>query len=139
MTATVSGHPLPVDDSQPPLCSRPGHRPRRPASRFLVVAKGGVPRSPVTSSRRHTRAKASDGVDPRGAVATVPTAQAEREVGHAHMGMGAWVGQHLGGVHACLTTAGVARSDKHPLAVLGREILNRMTALGQPVLSRIGT
>ena len=29
----------------------------------------------------------------------------------------AWMGQHLGGVHACLTTAGVARRDEHPRAV----------------------
>ena len=29
-----------------------------------------------------------DGVDPRGAVAAVATAQAEREFGHAHVGMG---------------------------------------------------
>ena len=57
------------------------------------------------------RAQAGDGVDPRGAVAAVPTAQADRERCHAHAGMGAWMGQHLGGVHACLTTAGVARRD----------------------------
>ena len=28
-----------------------------------------------------------------------------------------WMGQHLGGVHACLTTAGAARRDEHPRAV----------------------
>ena len=85
------------------------------------------------------RAQAGNGVDPRGAVAVVPTAQADRECCHAHARMRAGVGQYFGGVHTCLTTAGVARSDKHPLAVLGREILNRMTALGRPVLFRIGT
>ena len=42
-----------------PPRSRPGHRARRPASRFLVVAKGGVPRSPVKSSRRQTAAWAA--------------------------------------------------------------------------------
>ena len=63
------------------------------------------------------RAQAGDGVDPRGAVAAVPTAQADREFGHAHAGMGAWVGQHLGGVHTCLTAAGVTRRDEHPRAV----------------------
>ena len=41
----------------------------------------------------------------------------DRECYHAHAGMGAWMGQHLGGVHACLTTAGVARRDEHPRAV----------------------
>ena len=61
--------------------------------------------------------QAGDGVDPRGAVAAVPTAQAEREFCHAHVGMGAWVGQYFGGVHACLTTAGAACRDEHPRAV----------------------
>ena len=61
--------------------------------------------------------QAGDGVDPRGAVAAVPTAQVGREFGHAHVGMGAWMGQNFGGVHACLTTAGVARRDEHPRAV----------------------
>ena len=61
---------------------------------------------------KRLRGQAGDGVDPRGAVAAVPTAQAEREFCHAHVGMGAWVGQHLGGVHACLTTAGAARRDE---------------------------
>ena len=63
------------------------------------------------------RAQASDGVDPRGAVAIVPTAQADRECCHGHAGMGAWMGRHLGGVHVCLTTAGVARRNEHPRAV----------------------
>ena len=62
------------------------------------------------------RALASGGVDPRGSVAAVLTAQADREFGHAHAGMGAWMGQHLDGVHACLTPAGVARRDEHLLA-----------------------
>ena len=61
--------------------------------------------------------QAGDGGDPLGAVAAVPTAQADREFGHAHAGMGAWMGQYLDGVHACLTTAGVARRNEHPLAV----------------------
>ena len=59
------------------------------------------------------RAQAGDGVDPRRSAAAVATAQADREFCHAHAGMGAWMSQHLGGVHACLTTAGVARRDEH--------------------------
>ena len=55
---------------------------------------------------------AGDGVDPRGSAAAVPTTQADREFCHEHAGMGAWMGQHLGGVHACLTTAVVARRDE---------------------------
>ena len=43
--------------------------------------------------------QAADGVDPRGSVSAVPTAQAERECCHPHARMGAWMGQHLGGVH----------------------------------------
>ena len=46
-----------------------------------------------------------------------PAAQAERELGHAHIGMGAWMGQDPGGVHVCLTTAGATRRDEHPRAV----------------------
>ena len=41
---------------QPPPRSWPGHRARRPALRGLVVLEGGVPRSPVKSSRRQTPA-----------------------------------------------------------------------------------
>ena len=44
---------------------------------------------------------------------TGPTAWADRESCHAHVGMGAWVGQHRGGVHACLTPAGVEHLDRH--------------------------
>ena len=66
---------------------------------------------------KRLRGQAGDGVDPRGAVAAVTTAQAEREFCHAHVGMGAWVGQHLGGIHACLTTAGTACRDEHPCTV----------------------
>ena len=44
------------------------------------------------------RGQAGDGVDPRGAVAAVPTAQAEREFSDAHAGMGAGKGQPLGGL-----------------------------------------
>ncbi len=40
------------------------------------------------------RAQAGDGVDPRGVVAAVPTAQTDREFCHAHAGMSAWMGQH---------------------------------------------
>ena len=58
------------------------------------------------------RAQAGDGVDPRDAVAVVPTAQADRECCHAHAGMGAWIGQHLGGVHVCLTIAGASTSQR---------------------------
>ena len=47
------------------------------------------------------RAQAGDGVDPRGSVAAVPTAKADRECCQTHAGMGAWMGQYLGGVHAC--------------------------------------
>ena len=54
------------------------------------------------------RAQAGDGVDPRRSAAAVPTAQADREFCHAHAGMGAWMGQYLGGVHGYLTTAGCA-------------------------------
>ena len=44
-------------DGGPPPRSRGGSpRARRPARRALVVLEGGVPRRPVTSSRRHTRA-----------------------------------------------------------------------------------
>ena len=32
-------------------------------------------------------------------------------------GWGAWVGQHFGGVHACLTTAGAACRDEQPCTV----------------------
>ena len=54
---------------------------------------------PVKSSLRQTAAWAGGRrIDPRGAVAAVPTAQVEREFGHAHTGMGAWMGQHRGGV-----------------------------------------
>ena len=44
------------------------------------------------------RGQAGDGVDPRGAVAAVPTAQAEREFCQTHAGMGAGMRQHVGGV-----------------------------------------
>ena len=37
------------------------------------------------------RGQAGDGVNPRGAVAAVPTTQADREFCHAHQGMGAWM------------------------------------------------
>ncbi len=77
---------------------------------------------PCTKASNHPGDKrllgqTGDGVDPRGAVAAVATAQAEREFCHAHVGMGAWVGQHFGGVHPCLTTAGAACRDEHPPAV----------------------
>ena len=63
------------------------------------------------------RAPVGDGVDPRGSVAAVPTAQADRECCQTHPGMRAWMGQHLSGFHTCLTPAGVARRDEHPRAV----------------------
>ena len=46
--------------------------------------------------------QADDGVDPRGAVVPVPTAQADRECGHAHERMDAWMDQYRGGgMSAC--------------------------------------
>ena len=45
-----------------------------------VGLRSRLPRWPLSPS--------GDGVDPRGAVAAVPTAQAEREFGHSHAGMG---------------------------------------------------
>ena len=63
------------------------------------------------SGPRRVRAPAGDGVDPRGSVAAVPTAQADRECCSAHGGwVRGWV-QYLGRVHAYLPTAGVARRD----------------------------
>ena len=74
------------------------------------------PRHIIPATHACVRRRAT-GVDPRRSAAAVPTAQADREFCHAHAGMGAWMGQYLGGVHALLTTAVVARCYEHPLCV----------------------
>ena len=43
-----------------------------------------------------------------------PQELTSRGAGSSSRWMGAWMGRHLGGVHACLTTAGVARRDEYP-------------------------
>ena len=84
----------------PPPHSRPGHRARCPAVVFLLSRKVECREAPSHHpGDTCVRAQAGDGVDPRRSAAAVPTAQADREFCHAHAGMGAWMGQHLGGVH----------------------------------------
>ena len=118
MTATVSGHPLPW--TTPNRLRAVGRVTARdgPSVDSLLSRKVACREAPLNhSGDKRLLGQAGDGVDPRGAVSAVPTAQADRECCHAHAGMGAWMGQDLGGVHACLTTAGVARRDEHPRAV----------------------
>ncbi len=93
-------------------------RPIDPASRALVVTVGGVPRRLVKSCRRQTAAWAG-GRRRRSARCGggSPDSAGGARVRPRACGMGAWVGQHFGGVHACLTTAGVARRDEQPPAV----------------------
>ena len=97
----------------PPPRRRPGHCARCPASRVLVVPDGGVPRSPVTSSRRHTPAWAGGrrGRSARCGGGSPDSAGGSRVRPRARENS-AWMGQHLGRVHACLTTAGAARRDE---------------------------
>ena len=84
---------------QPLPRRRPGHRGRCPASRFLLSRNVGCREAPLNHPcDKRLLGQAGDGIDPRGAVAAVPTAQVEREFSHAHAGMGAWMGQHRGGV-----------------------------------------
>ena len=69
------------------------------------------PRHIIAATNACVRRRATGSI--RGAVAAGPTAWADRESCHAHVGMGAWVGQHRGGDHACLTPAGVEHLDRH--------------------------
>ena len=114
MTATVRGHPWPVYGSNRlRAAGRVTARDVPPVVPWLSW-KVGCREAPLNHpGDTRLRAQAGDGVDPHGSVAAVPTAQAERECCQTRAGMGAWMGQYLDRVPACLTTAGVARRDEH--------------------------
>ena len=113
-TAMVSGHPWPVYGSQLAPHSRPGSP--REMSRYSFSCcreKWGCREAPLKSSRRQTPARAGGrrGRSARFGGGSPDSAGGSRVRPRAR-GNGAWMGQHLGRVHACLTTAGAARRDE---------------------------
>ena len=93
MTATVSDHPWPVDDSQPlHAVGRVTARDVPPVV-FLLSRKVACREAPSNhSGDKRLLGQAGDGVDPRGAVAAVSTAQADRECCPNACGDGCWDG-----------------------------------------------
>ena len=71
---------------------------------FLLSRKVGCREAPLNHpGDTRLLGQAGDGGDPRGAVAAVTTAQAEREFGHAHAGMRVWMDHISAGSQTCLS------------------------------------